>query len=78
MGAAHVHVHRGLFSAPAWLWDDGDSGEPLLPAAEPALQRRVAFPGPQRTAVGGRRGEVPGLDVGRGVGRAQGRVPSMR
>ena len=50
--------------------DDGDAGEPLLPDAEPALHRRVAVSGPQRPAVGGRRGEVPGVDVGRGVGRA--------
>ena len=67
MGAAHVHVHRGLFRAAAEkarLRDDGDAGEPLLPDAEPALHRRVAVPGPQRPAVGGRRGEVPGVDVG--------------
>ena len=37
MGAAHVHVHQGLFPAPAeeaWLWEDGNAGEPLLPEAE--------------------------------------------
>ena len=74
MGASHVHVHRGLLRAAAEkarLWDDGDAGEPLLPDAEPALHRRVAVSGPQRPAVGGRRGEVPGVDVGRGMGRAQ-------
>ena len=53
------------------MWDDGDAGEPLLTDAEPALHRRVAVPGSQRPAVGGRRGEVPGVDIGCGVGRAQ-------
>ena len=38
----------------------------------------VAVSGPQRPVVGGRRGEVPGVDVGRGVGRAQGCVPPLR
>ena len=63
MGAAHLHVHWGLFPGPAeeaWLWEAGDAGEPLLPDAEPALHRRVAIPGPQRPVVGGRRGEVRG------------------
>ena len=81
MGAAHVHVQRGLFPAPAeeaWLWVDGDAGEPLLPDSEPALHRRVAVSGPQHPAVCGRRGEVPGVDVGRGMGRAQGCVPLTR
>ena len=53
------------------MWNDGDAGEPLLTDAEPALHRRVAVSGPQRPAVGGRRGEVPGVDIGFGVGRAQ-------
>ena len=35
-------------------------------------------PSPEGPVFGGRRGEVPGGDIGRGVGRAQGRVPSMR
>ena len=81
MGASHVHVHRGLLRAAAEkarLWDDGDAGEPLLPDAEPALHRRVAVSGLQRPAVGGRRGEVPGVDVGRGVGRAQRCVSPVR
>ena len=81
VGAADVHVYRGLFPATAeeaLLWDDGDAGEPLLPGAEPALHRRVAIPGPQRSVVGGCRGEVPGVDVGRAVGRAHGFVSSMR
>ena len=80
VGAANVRVHRGLFPAPAqeaWLWEDGDAEEPLLPDAERALHRRVAVPGPQCPTVGGRRSEVPGMDVGRGVGLAQGCVPSM-
>ena len=46
--------------------------------AEPALHRRVAVSGPQRPVVGGRRGEVPGMDVGCGVGRAQRCVSSVR
>ena len=77
----HVHVYQGLFPAPAedsGLWEDWDAREPLLAGAEPALHQRVAVSGPQRPVVGGRRGEVPGVDVGRGVGRAQWRVPSMR
>ena len=59
MGAAHVHVHGGLFPAPAeeaWHREDGDAGQPLLPDAEPALHRRVVVTGPQRRVVGGRRG----------------------
>ena len=81
MGAAHVHVHWGLFWAAAeeaGLREDGDAGEPLIPDAEPALHQRVAVSGPQRPVVGGRRGEVPGVHVGRGVGRAQGCVSSVR
>ena len=81
MGAPHVHVHRGLLRAAAWearLWDGGDAGEPLLTDAEPALQRRVAVLGPQRLAVGGRRSEVPGVDLGCGVGRAQRCVSPVR
>ena len=42
VGAAHMHVHRGLFLASAEearLQEDGNSGEPLLPDAEPALHR---------------------------------------
>ena len=58
--------------------EDGDAGEPLLRDVEPALHRPVDVSGPQRPVVGGRRGEVPGVDVGRGVGRAQGCVPSVR
>ena len=81
VGAAHVHVCWGLFRATAEdarLHKDGDAGEPLLPDAEPALQRRVAVTGPQRPVVGGCPGEVPGVDVGRGVGRAQGCVSPVR
>ena len=81
MGAPHVHVYWGLLQAAAeeaWLRDDGDAGEPLLPDAVPALHRRVAVPGPQRPVVGGRCAEVLGVDVDRGVGRAQGCVPPVR
>ena len=81
MGAPHVHVHRGLLRAAAQearLWDDGDAGEPLLTDDEPALHRRVAVSGPQRPAVGGRRGEIPGADIGCGVGRAQRCVSPVR
>ena len=81
MGARHVHVHQGLLLAAAEearLPEDGDAGEPLLPDAEPALHKRVAFPGPQRPLVGGCRGEVPGVGIGCGVGRAQRCVPSVR
>ena len=81
MGASHVHVHRGPLRAAAdeaRVRGDGNAREPLLSDAEPALHRRVAVPGPQRPVVGGPRGEVPGLDVGRGVGYAQGCVPSAR
>ena len=60
------------------MWDDGDAGEPLLTDAEPALHRRVAVAGPQRPAVGGRRGEVPGMDIGCGKGRAQKCVSLVR
>ena len=42
------------------------------------MQRCVAVRGLVHSAVGGRCGEVPGLDVGRGVGRAQGCVSSVR
>ena len=80
LGAAHVQVHRGLFPAPAeeaWLWEDSDAGEPLLPDAEPALHRCMEVPCLQSPLVGGRRGEVPVVDVGRGMSRAQGCVPSM-
>ena len=81
VGASHVHVHRGLLRAAAEearLREDGDAREPLLSDAEPALHRCVAVPGPQRPVLGGRRGEVPGVDIGRGVGRAKGCVPSVR
>ena len=60
------------------MWEDGDAREPLLRDAEPALHRRVAICGPQRPAVGGLRGEVPGVDIGCGVGRAQRCVSSVR
>ena len=60
------------------MWDDGDAGEPLLADAEPALQWRVAVSGPQRPAVGGRRGEVPGVDIGCGPGRAERCVSPVR
>ena len=49
MPAARVHVHWGLFSAPAeeaWLSEDGYAGELLRPAAELALHRCVPVPGP--------------------------------
>ena len=58
--------------------EDGDAGKPLLPEAEPELHRRVAVPGPQRPVDSCCRGKVPGVDVGRGVGRAQGCVSSVR
>ena len=76
-----MHVHRGLFLAPAEqarLWDDVEGGEALLSDAEPALHPRVAVAGLQHSVVGGRRGEVPGMEVGRGVGRAQGCLSSVR
>ena len=57
---------------------DGDARGLLGPHAEPPLQRRVAVSGPQRPVVGGHRGELRGMDLGRGVGRAQGCVPSVR
>ena len=79
MGASQVHVHGGPLRASAEearLREDGNAGEPLLSDAEPALHRRLALPGPQRPVVGGRRGEVPGVDIGCGVGRAQGCVSS--
>ena len=53
------------------MWDGGDAGEPLITDAEPALHRRVAVCGPQRPAVGGSRREIPGVNIGCGVGRAQ-------
>ena len=59
------------------MWEDDDAEEPLLTDAEPALHRRVAVPGPQRPVVGGCRGEVSGVDIGRGVGRAQRCVSSV-
>ena len=62
----------------AWLWEDGDAGEPLLRDAEPALRWRVAVGAPQRLVVGGCRCEVPSVDVGRGAGLAQGCVSSVR
>ena len=80
MGAPYVHVHRGLLWAAteeARLREDGDGGEPLLSDAETALHRRVAVPGPQRPVVGGRRGEVPGVYIGCGVGLAQRCVSSV-
>ena len=79
MGAPHVH--RGLLLAAteeARLREDGDAGEPLLSDAEPALHRRVAVPGPQRPVVGGRPGEVPGVDIDCGVDRTQRCVSSVR
>ena len=81
MGAPQVHVHQGLLRAAAEearLREDGDAGELLLAGAEPALHRRVAVPGPQRPPVCGRRGDVPGVDMGCGVGRAQRCVSSVR
>ena len=81
MGAACVHVYSGLLRATAEearVQEDGDAGEPLLSDAEPALHQRVAVSGPQRLVVGGRSVEFPGVDVGCGVGRAQGCVPSVR
>ena len=74
-------MHRGLLLAAAEearLPEDGDTGEPLLSDAEPALHRRMAVPGPQRPVVGGRRGEVLGVDIGCGVGRAERCVSSVR
>ena len=81
MGAGYVHVRRGLFLASAEetrLRDDEDAREPLLSDAEPALHRSVAVPGSQRPVVVGRCPEVPSVDVGRGLGRAQGRVSPLR
>ena len=81
VGAPHVDVHPGLLRATAEearLWEDGDAGEPLLSDAEPALYRRVAVPGLQRPVVVGRRGEGSGVDISRGVGRAQRCVSSVR
>ena len=75
MGAAHVHVLWGLFRAAAEegrLRENSDAGEPLLQDAEPALHRCVVVSGPQRLVVGGCRGDVPSVDVGRDVGRAKG------
>ena len=60
------------------MWEDGDAGEPLLTDAEAALHRRVAVSGRQRPAVGGRRGGVPGVDIGCGVRCAQRCVSSVR
>ena len=81
MGAAHMHVHRGFFQASAEearLREDGNAREPPFPDAEAALHQCVAVPGPRRPVVAGCRCEVPGVDVGRGVGRAQGRVSPVR
>ena len=81
MGASHVHVHRGLLRAAAEetrLREDRNAGEPLLSDAEPAWHQSVAVPGPQRPVVGGCRGEVPGVDIGCGMGRAQGCVSLVR
>ena len=79
VGAPNVHVHGLLAAAEeAQLWEDGGAGEPVLSDAEPALHRHVAVPGSQRLVVGGRRGEVWGVDIGSGVGRAQRCVSSMR
>ena len=81
MGASHVHAHQGLLWAAAEearLREDGNAGERLLSGAEPVLHRRVAIPGPQRPVVGGHRGEVPGVGIGCGVGRAQGYLSSVR
>ena len=81
MGAPQVHMHRGLLRAAAEearLWEDGDAGEPPLLDAEPALHQRVAVPGSQRPVVGGRRGEVSDVDIGRGVGRTQRCVSLVR
>ena len=78
---AHVHVYRHLFPAPAedaGLSEDCEAGEPLLPGAKPAVHQCVAVSGPQLPVVSGHRSEVPGVDVGCGVGCAQGPVPSMR
>ena len=52
--------------------------EPLLTDAQPPAHRHVAVSGPQRPAVGGRGGEVPGVDIGCGVGRAQRCLCSVR
>ena len=60
------------------MWKDSDGAEPLLTDAEPALHWCVAVPGPQRPVVGGCRGEISGGDIGRGVGRPQRRVSSVR
>ena len=60
------------------MWEDGNAGEPLRTDAEPALHRHVAVSGPQRPAVGGGRGEVRGVDIGCGVGRARRCVSSVR
>ena len=81
VGTAHVHVHRGLFWAhteKVRLREDGDAGVSLLSDAEPALHWCVSVLGSQRFVVGGCRGEVPATNVGRGVGRAQGRVSLVR
>ena len=81
MGAAYVHVYLGLLRATteeAQLREDGDAGELLIQDAEPALHRAVAVSGLEGLMVGGRRGEVPGVEVGRSVGRAKGCVPSVR
>ena len=76
-----MHVYWGHVRAiaeEAWLREDRDAKEPLLPDAEPALHRGVGVSGPQCPAVGGRRAEVPGVDVGLGMGRAQECVPPVR
>ena len=81
MGAFDVHVHRCLLRAAAGearLREDGTAGELLLWDAQPALHRRAAVPGPQHPMVGGPRAEVPGVDIGSGVGRGQECVSSVR
>ena len=80
MHAAQVHVHRGPFLAPtekAQLWEDGDARVSLRLDAEALLHRYVAVPGSQLLMVGGCRNEVPAVDLGRGLGRAQGRMSSV-
>ena len=45
---------------------------------EACVAPAVAVSGPQRPVVGGRRGEVSGVDIGCGVGCAQRCVSSVR
>ena len=75
VGAANVHVYRGLPRASAEearLGEDGHAREPFLPDAEPALHRCVAVPGLQDLVVNGCRGEVLG------VARAPTRIAGSR